>query len=54
MSSRRSLLSLGLPRDVLAALTRLGYETLQDLGSITAEELSEGEYQSLMVNFLWE
>ncbi|KIM46950.1 hypothetical protein M413DRAFT_23269 [Hebeloma cylindrosporum] len=41
MSPSRSLLSLGLPKDVLAALTRLGYETLQDLGSITAEELSE-------------
>jgi RAD51-like protein 2 len=53
MSYRRSLLSLGLPRDVLDALTRLGYETLQDLGSITAEELSQGEYRSLTDNFIW-
>jgi hypothetical protein len=43
MSSNRSLFTLGLPKDTLAALARYGYETLQDLGSITAEELSESE-----------
>jgi hypothetical protein len=31
MSSTRSLLSLGLQKDILAALTRNGYENLRDL-----------------------
>ncbi|KAF9475137.1 hypothetical protein BDN70DRAFT_841370 [Pholiota conissans] len=39
--SRRSLLSLGLPTDILAALTRHGYETSQDLKSINEEDLSK-------------
>ena len=43
MSSSRSLLSLGLPKDVLAALTRNGYENLRDLISATAEGLAKGK-----------
>ena len=43
MSSSRSLLSLGLQKEVLAALTRNGYENLRDLISITAEGLAKGK-----------
>ena len=43
MSSSRSLLSLGLQKDILAALTRNGYENLRDLNSATVEELTKGE-----------
>ncbi|KAF8812156.1 P-loop containing nucleoside triphosphate hydrolase protein [Phlegmacium glaucopus] len=41
MSSSRSLLSLGLQKEVLAALTRNGYENLRDLTSATAEGLAK-------------
>ncbi|KAH9478656.1 hypothetical protein JR316_0009113 [Psilocybe cubensis] len=37
----RSLLSLGLPKDILAALVRNGYETVQDLTSATLDSLSK-------------
>ncbi|KAF8155556.1 P-loop containing nucleoside triphosphate hydrolase protein [Crassisporium funariophilum] len=40
MSSGRSLLSMGLPKDVLANLARKGYENLEDLKSATAEGLA--------------
>lgn len=43
MSSSRSLLSLGLQKDILAALTRNGYENLRDLNFATVEELTKGE-----------
>jgi hypothetical protein len=43
MSSDRSLLSLGLEKEVLAALTRNGYEKLRDLMSATAEALAKGK-----------
>ena len=43
MSSSRSLLSLGLQKEVLAALTRNGYENLRDLISVTAEGLAKGK-----------
>jgi hypothetical protein len=43
MSSSRSLLSLGLQKEVLAALTRNGYENLRDLISTTAEGLAKGK-----------
>ena len=43
MSSGRSLLSLGLQKEVLAALTRNGYENLRDLVSVTVEELAKGK-----------
>ncbi|KAF8965053.1 P-loop containing nucleoside triphosphate hydrolase protein [Flammula alnicola] len=39
--SRRSILSLGLSKDVLTALTHRGYETVEDLNSANAEELSK-------------
>jgi len=40
--SRRSLLSLGLSKDTLASLMSNGYETVQDIGSVTALSLSSG------------
>ena len=43
MSSGRSLLSLGLQKEVLTALTRKGYENLRDLTSATAEGLAKGK-----------
>jgi hypothetical protein len=43
MSSSRSLLSLGLQKDILAALTRNGYENLRALNFATVEELTKGE-----------
>ena len=43
MSSGRSLLSLGLEKEVLAAFTRNGYENLHDLISATAEGLAKGK-----------
>ena len=43
MSSNRSLLSLGLQKEVLAALTRNGYENIHDLISTTAEGLAKGK-----------
>lgn len=43
MSSSRSLLSLGLQKEIFAALTRNGYENLRDLISVTAEGLSKGK-----------
>ena len=43
MSSSRSLLSLGLQKEVLAALMRNGYENLGDLISATAEGLAKGK-----------
>ena len=46
MSLGRSLLSLGLQKDVLAALTRNGYENLRDLNSATAEGLTKGKTYS--------
>ena len=46
MSSSRSLLSLGLQKEVLAALTRNGYENLRDLISATAEGLAKGKTYS--------
>ena len=50
MSSSRSLLSLGLQNEVLAALTRNGYENLRDLISVTAEGLAKGKTSSLRIN----
>ena len=50
MSSSRSLLSLGLQKEVLAALTRNGYENLRDLISVTAEGLAKGKTSSLRIN----
>ena len=47
MSLGRSLLSLGLQKDVLAALTRNGYENLRDLNSATAEGLAKGKTYTL-------
>ena len=46
MSSGRSLLSLGLQKEVLGALTRNGYENLRDLTTTTAEGLAKGETYS--------
>ena len=43
MSTSRSLLSLGLQKEVLAALTRNGYENLRDLTAATAEGLAKGK-----------
>ena len=50
MSSSRSLLSLGLQKEILAALTRNGYENLRDLISVTAEGLAKGK-TSLRINW---
>jgi hypothetical protein len=46
MSSGRSLLSLGLQKEVLGALTRNGYEKLHDLIATTAEGLAKGKTYS--------
>jgi RAD51-like protein 2 len=50
MSPSRSLLSLGLQKEVHAALTRNGYENLRDLISVTAEGLAKGK-TSLRINW---
>jgi RAD51-like protein 2 len=42
MSSRRSLLSLGYSRTILSALTRSGYETVQDISTSTPDGLARG------------
>ena len=41
-AARRSLLSLGLPKHIIASLIQNGYETVQDLSSVTALSLSPG------------
>lgn len=43
---RRSLLSLSLPKDISAALTRNGYETVADISSVTPEELSTSKQRN--------
>ena len=40
--SRRPLSSVALPPGMLAGLTRLGYETVQDVTDVSAELLSKG------------
>lgn len=42
MSSRRSLLSLGYSQTILSALTRSGYETVQDVSTSTPDGLARG------------
>ncbi len=46
---RRSLLSLSLPKDISAALTRNGYETVADVSSVTPEELSKSKQGKLIL-----
>ncbi|KAF8905254.1 hypothetical protein CPB84DRAFT_1676807 [Gymnopilus junonius] len=41
MSLKRSLLALGLPKEVLTALTRDGYSSLEDLANVTPERLEK-------------
>lgn len=43
MSSRRSLLILGLPNQILSALTRHDYTSLEDLANITPQTLEKGK-----------
>ncbi|KAF6764084.1 hypothetical protein DFP72DRAFT_870679 [Ephemerocybe angulata] len=49
MVLNRSILSLGLPRYAITALTAAGYESLQDLTNVTAEELAQDLYSPLEV-----
>jgi len=42
MTSRRSLLSLGLPKEILSALTRNGYESLHDVNAADPNTLATG------------